>query len=138
MGIDMQRLQALKSFRSLRGLGPLRVISRNEGMRLVVNALLASLPSMTNVLLVCSHFILIFSIMGVSFFKGSFYHCLGEFSMDDIITKQNCIDKGGQWRNTNAHFDDVFSAMLNLFSMTTTEGWVDVMNSGIDSVGIDM
>tara|TARA_B110000285_G_scaffold104168_1_gene118603 strand:+ start:1016 stop:1267 length:252 start_codon:yes stop_codon:yes gene_type:complete len=22
--------------------------------------------------------------------------------------------------------------------MTTTEGWVDVMNSGIDSVGIDM
>jgi len=22
--------------------------------------------------------------------------------------------------------------------MTTTEGWVDVMNAGIDSVGIDM
>jgi|TARA_B110001450_G_C17589792_1_gene468476 voltage-dependent calcium channel T type alpha-1G len=138
MGIDMQQLQALKSFRSLRGLRPLRVISRNEGMRLVVNALLASLPSMTNVLLVCSLFILIFSIMGVSFFKGTFYHCVGDFSMDDIVTKQDCLDKGGFWRNMNAHFDDVLSAMLNLFQMTTTEGWVDVMNAGIDSVGIDM
>ena len=86
-GIDMQQLQALKSFRSLRGLRPLRVISRNEGMRLVVNALLASLPSMTNVLLVCSLFILIFSIMGVSFFKGAFFYCHGDFDMDDIVTK---------------------------------------------------
>lgn len=58
--------------------------------------------------------------------------------MDDIISKQDCLDKGGQWKNSNAHFDDVLSAMLNLFQMTTTEGWVDVMNSGIDSVGIDM
>lgn len=51
------------------------MIARNEGMRLVVNALLASLPSMTNVLLVCSLFILIFSIGGVNFFKGQFFRC---------------------------------------------------------------
>jgi voltage-dependent calcium channel T type alpha-1G len=51
------------------------MIARNEGMKLVVNALLASLPSMTNVLLVCSLFILIFSIGGVNFFKGAFFRC---------------------------------------------------------------
>jgi len=76
MGLNMSSLQALKALRALRALRPLRMISRNEGMRLVVNALLASLPSMTNVLLVCSLFILIFSIMGVNFFKGSFHHCV--------------------------------------------------------------
>jgi len=60
-------------------------------MRLVVNALLASLPSMTNVLLVCTLFILIFSIMGVNFFKGAFWRCSleddSEASLDDIDTK---------------------------------------------------
>jgi hypothetical protein len=73
--LNVQQLQALKALRALRALRPLRMISRNEGMKLVVNALLASLPSMTNVLLVCSLFILIFSIGGVNFFKGAFYSC---------------------------------------------------------------
>ena len=62
--------QAFKALRALRALRPLRVISKNEGMKLVVMALMASIPSMTNVLLVCSLFILIFSIMGVNYFKG--------------------------------------------------------------------
>ena len=93
MGFDQNSLQALKSLRALRALRPLRMISRNDGMRLVVNALLASLPSMTNVLLVCSLFILIFSIMGVNFFKGMYYQCHDrpwaevEINMNDIITK---------------------------------------------------
>lgn len=80
--IDMQQLQALKALRALRALRPLRMISRNEGMRLVVNALLASLPSMTNVLLVCSLFILIFSIAGVNFFKGTFYSCQPKYPFE--------------------------------------------------------
>lgn len=70
-----QSLQALKALRALRGLRPLKVIQKNEGMKLVANALAASVPSMANVLLVCSLFILIFSIMGVNFFKGTFYRC---------------------------------------------------------------
>ena len=74
-GFDMAQLSALKALRAFRALRPLRMISRNEGMRLVVNALLASLPSMGNVLLVCGLFIGIFAIMGVKFFKGKFNYC---------------------------------------------------------------
>ena len=51
-------------------------------MKLVVNALLASMPSMTNVLLVCSLFILIFSIGGVNFFKGTFHRCNENFNSE--------------------------------------------------------
>ena len=29
-------------------------------------------------------------------------------------------------------------AISTMFQMSTTEGWIDVMNDGIDSVGIDM
>lgn len=74
-GISMSSFQSLKALRALRGLRPLRVISRNEGMRLVVNALLTSLPSVANVVLVCILFLLIFSIIGVNQFKGKFGSC---------------------------------------------------------------
>lgn len=143
-GLDSQSLQALKALRALRALRPLRMISRNEGMRLVVNALLASLPSMTNVLLVCSIFLLIFSIAGVNFFKGTFYKCVDKpylqmtKDIKEIITKQDCLDANGIWENSASNFDNSIKAMSTLFQMTTTEGWVDVMHDGIDSVGIDM
>ena len=92
------------------------MISKNEGMRLVVNALLASLPSMTNVLLVCSLFILIFSIMGVNYFKGQFFSCeIEDFDMDLIVTRADCENNGGQWRNAPANFDNTINAMNTLF-----------------------
>lgn len=50
--VNTQQLNSLKALRALRALRPLRMISRNEGMKLVVNALFASIPSMTNVLVV--------------------------------------------------------------------------------------
>jgi hypothetical protein len=75
------------------------MISRNEGMRLVINALMASIPSMTNVLLVCLLLLLIFAIMGVNFFKGAFYSCqdLTELQLNLIDTKQDCLEAGGSW-----------------------------------------
>jgi hypothetical protein len=74
-GMDSSQISALKALRVLRALRPLRMISKDPGMKLVVNALLASIPSMSNVLLVCALIILIFSIMGVNFFKGAFFYC---------------------------------------------------------------
>ena len=68
-------LKSVKALRALRALRPLRMISRNQGMKLIVNALLASLPSMLNVTVVCFLFLLIFAIVGVSFFKGGFGFC---------------------------------------------------------------
>ena len=68
-------LQSVKALRALRALRPLRMISRNQGMKLIVNALLSSLPSMTNVTIVCVLFIMIFAIIGVNSLKGSFGSC---------------------------------------------------------------
>ena len=49
------------------------MISRNEGLRIVVNALFSAVPAMTNVVIVVLLFLIIFAIMGVNFFKGTFY-----------------------------------------------------------------
>jgi voltage-dependent calcium channel L type alpha-1D len=72
--VDTGQLKSLKALRALRALRPLRMISRNEGMKLVITALFSSIPSMTNVLIVCLLFISIFASTGISFFAGKFYH----------------------------------------------------------------
>ena len=66
---------ALKALRALRALRPLRVIKRFENLKLIVNALFATFAAMQNVLMVGTLLLLIFSIMGVSFFKGAFFSC---------------------------------------------------------------
>ena len=87
--VDTEQLKSLKALRALRALRPLRMISRNEGMRLVVNALFASIPSMTNVLVVCLLFIMIFASTGISFFAGKFRTC--EFGPDQDTILENFI-----------------------------------------------
>jgi hypothetical protein len=70
-------LRAFKSFRTLRVMRPLRLISRNEGMRLVVNAFFKAIPAIANVIFVTVLVFLLFAVVGVSFFKGSFNSCQG-------------------------------------------------------------
>lgn len=137
-------LKSLKALRALRALRPLRVIAKNEGLRLVVNALLASIPAMTNVILVCLLFLLIFAIMGINFFKGTFYACenLPSMHSEDILEKINdrfdCLNNGGFWENGRSNFDNIFNAVLCLFEMMTTEGWLNVMYKGTDARGIGL
>ncbi len=138
--VDTTTLRSLKALRAIRALRPLRMISRNEGLKVVVNALLASIPAMTNVLMVCLLFLLIFAIMGVNFFKGAFYHCVGiqEETIETLDTSFDCINLGGIWENWRANFDNVFHAMLTLFEMMTTEGWLDVMHHAMNMRGIGL
>uniref|UniRef100_A0A8C9CR29 Sodium channel protein n=1 Tax=Phocoena sinus TaxID=42100 RepID=A0A8C9CR29_PHOSS len=101
-------LGPIKSLRTLRALRPLRALSRFEGMRVVVNALIGAIPSIMNVLLVCLIFWLIFSIMGVNLFAGKFYQCV------------NTTDG---------------SPFLQV--VATFKGWMTIMYAAVDSVNVD-
>ena len=46
--------------------------------------------------------------------------------------------EGGKWTNAVQNFDNTFNAMFSLFQLMTTEGWIQMMYQGIDSVGINM
>lgn len=63
---------ALRLIRLLRVLRPLRMINRRPELKLVVEALLLSVPSVVNVAVVCAIFFLLFAIFGVTFLKVSF------------------------------------------------------------------
>jgi len=134
-------LKTLKVLRILRVLRPLRVISRNEGLKLAVNSLIRAIPQIANVLIICLLFFLLFGIFGVNFFKGTFFHCdmtnVPHRFQKVIETSYDCMNYGGDWVNREENFDNSLSAMLTLFIMCTTEGWVDIMWSGVDSKGIN-
>merc|ERR550534_2062575 len=104
-------LTAFRSLRTLRALRPLRAISRWQGMKIVVNALMYAIPSIINVLLVCLVFWLIFSIMGVQFFGGKFYKCLDDdgerLEINVVDNKWECFEKNYTWVNSKIHFDHV-------------------------------
>jgi hypothetical protein len=136
-----EKLELLKMLRVLRSL---RMISRNEGLKLSVLSLIYSMPGILNVTVVSSLFLLLFGIFFLNILKGKFYHCQFPDELSDFIkitsidTKYDCINYGGLWRNKPINFDDIPNALLTLFIMTTTEGWVVFMNDAVDSRGIGL
>uniref|UniRef100_A0A3Q3B5G1 Sodium channel protein n=1 Tax=Kryptolebias marmoratus TaxID=37003 RepID=A0A3Q3B5G1_KRYMA len=137
-------LGPIKSLRTLRALRPLRALSRFEGMRVVVNALVGAIPSIMNVLLVCLIFWLIFSIMGVNLFAGKYYYCFNEtaeeyFKQDQVNNKTECFALINanytevRWKNVKINFDNVGAGYLALLQVATFKGWMDIMYAAIDS-----
>ncbi|XP_072389146.1 sodium channel protein 60E-like isoform X1 [Diabrotica undecimpunctata] len=139
---ENENLKVLRSLRTLRALRPLRAISRWQGMRIVVNALMYAIPSIFNVLLVCLVFWLIFSIMGVQFFSGKFYKCVDEegerLDVSIVNTKWDCLTQNYTWINSKISFDHVGIAYLALFQVATFEGWMEVMADAVDARGVDL
>ncbi|XP_008940730.1 PREDICTED: sodium channel protein type 5 subunit alpha-like, partial [Merops nubicus] len=132
----------VKTLRTLRALRPLRALSRFEGMRVVVNALLGAIPSIMNVLLVCLIFWLIFSIMGVNLFAGKFGKCVNLTEEDSELNKSindiaDCkmYNNTGKifWVNVKVNFDNVGSGYLALLQVATFKGWMDIMYAAVDS-----
>uniref|UniRef100_A0A8B9CZV5 Sodium channel protein n=1 Tax=Anser brachyrhynchus TaxID=132585 RepID=A0A8B9CZV5_9AVES len=145
--LGYSELGAIKSLRTLRALRPLRALSRFEGMRVVVNALVGAIPSIMNVLLVCLIFWLIFSIMGVNLFAGKFYHCVntttGEmFDVSDVNNYTQCEEliknnQSARWKNVKVNFDNVGAGYLALLQVATFKGWMDIMYAAVDSRDVE-
>ncbi|XP_055922890.1 sodium channel protein para isoform X3 [Eupeodes corollae] len=132
---------AFRSMRTLRALRPLRAVSRWEGMKVVVNALVQAIPSIFNVLLVCLIFWLIFAIMGVQLFAGKYFKCVDDnhttISHEIIPNRNACENENYTWENSAMNFDHVGNAYLCLFQVATFKGWIQIMNDAIDSREVD-
>jgi hypothetical protein len=111
-GTNISWVRALRTMRVLR---PLRVISRVPELRVVVDALLRSLPGLGNVLLVALLFWLIFGILGMQLFMGSFSRC----SDESVEEKALCVDG---W--VNATLDVAWDSVSR-----TCAGWAEMVAS---------
>jgi hypothetical protein len=75
-------------------------------MKLALQTLIHAIPAIINVGLVTLIFYLIFGIFCVTFVKGQYFSCytkhlsqLNGINLNDIITKLDCINQGGEWMN---------------------------------------
>jgi voltage-dependent calcium channel L type alpha-1D len=148
-----------RTFRLLRAMRPLRMVSHNAGIKIIVDSLAKSIVSLLNVGVVVIFAWLLFALIGVQYLKGTFYRCndpafpegayrYGD-SVDGCTAEAPCctseysfIDEHGgnatrEWVRSDMNFDNVFEAMLALFVFATGEGWPDAMFEASDVVGIN-
>lgn len=149
---DATDIDFIRAFRALRALRPLRMVSKNEGIKTVVNALLHSIPSLLNVLLIIILFLLVFGILGVQLLKGTIGFC--NDTGPAIKTKADCtglfmteelqngsmvqVEKEREWSTPINNFNNLAFSMITFFEISTLEMWPDIMFNAIDAVGVDM
>uniref|UniRef100_A0AAY4DQF7 Voltage-dependent calcium channel alpha-1 subunit IQ domain-containing protein n=1 Tax=Denticeps clupeoides TaxID=299321 RepID=A0AAY4DQF7_9TELE len=133
-------IKTIKSLRVLRVLRPLKTIKRLPKLKAVFDCVVTSLKNVFNILIVYKLFMFIFAVIAVQLFKGKFFYCT-DGSMD---TQRDCqgyyIDyerdrkemKKREWRRHEFHYDNVIWALLTLFTVSTGEGWPQVLQHSVD------
>lgn len=116
--------KVVKTFRILRSL---RLIGRNEGLKVAVRALLFAIPNILNITVIMLLFHSFFGVIAVSHFKGKMHYCTNQYKNLNVYSKWECINMGGLWVNRLYNFDNMVNAFISLFVMSTTAGWSDVV-----------
>ena len=80
------QLRPLRVLRVVRVLRPLRLISRNAGMKLIITSLFKAMPAVSNVFAVVLSLQLVFAILGMQLFSGTFGSC----SNPVILARADC------------------------------------------------
>ena len=73
--VESLNLGFVKILRLLRTLRPLRFISHNRSMKILVSALLQSIGGIFNVSLIISLIWIMFAIVGINILKGKMNYC---------------------------------------------------------------
>ena len=111
------------------------MIAHNPELKMIINALLDSMGSISNVLFVIGIVYLIFAIIGVNLFSSRFYYCT--YDMYKLHTSYECELASGIWKKYDFNYDSVISAMQTLYVVSSLEGWPDIMIQTIDMTGED-
>lgn len=126
-------LDFMKAFRALRALRPLKLVSKNAGMKNVVNSLLSSIPALFNVFLISVLFYFVFGIIGLQTFMGRMADC----SDSQFSTKAECLAAGSEWVLSHAHYNNLGDSMIVFFEISTLENWTAYLYRAIYAGGVD-
>ena len=105
-----------------------------------------SIPVIFNLQVIVFFFMFLLAILQTTLLSGKFYNCsmdhleyIDASQKEDLIKdKWDCINYGGEWVRPWHNFDDTLWSLLTLFSIQTTEGWIDCMWDASNAVGVDM
>ncbi|XP_061567362.1 voltage-dependent P/Q-type calcium channel subunit alpha-1A isoform X19 [Cololabis saira] len=135
-------LSTIKSLRVLRVLRPLKTIKRLPKLKAVFDCVVNSLKNVLNILIVYLLFMFIFAVVAVQLFKGRFFYCTDEskeFERDCrgeylVYERDNEVKaQKREWKKYDFHYDNVAWALLTLFTVSTGEGWPQVLKHSVDA-----
>lgn len=136
-------MKMLKICRMMRALRPLRAVNKLPALKQVVETLLLAIQPIGTTMIIVAIFFFIFGVFGVQLMSGKLYHCQASDTLSDdriaeeVFTRTDCITKGGNWINQDYNFDNLPCAIMTLYVLASIDGWVDIMYSGVDAVGVD-
>ncbi|XP_038649454.1 probable voltage-dependent R-type calcium channel subunit alpha-1E [Scyliorhinus canicula] len=143
-GSSGKDINTIKSLRVLRVLRPLKTIKRLPKLKAVFDCVVTSLKNVFNILIVYKLFMFIFAVIAVQLFKGKFFYCTDSSK----LTKKECrgqyvvyetedkvVDR--EWKRYDFHYDNVIWALLTLFTVSTGEGWPQVLQHSVDVTEAD-
>ncbi|MGH0154006.1 UNVERIFIED_CONTAM: hypothetical protein FKN15_040627 [Acipenser sinensis] len=136
-------IKTIKSLRVLRVLRPLKTIKRLPKLKAVFDCVVTSLKNVFNILIVYKLVMFIFAVIAVQLFKGKFFYCTDEskdtekecrgyyleFDKDKMDKMER---KKREWKHHDFHYDNIIYALLTLFTVSTGEGWPQVLQHSVD------
>ncbi|XP_039402069.1 voltage-dependent L-type calcium channel subunit alpha-1C isoform X5 [Mauremys reevesii] len=143
-GIQSSAINVVKILRVLRVLRPLRAINRAKGLKHVVQCVFVAIRTIGNIVIVTTLLQFMFACIGVQLFKGKLYSCSDSSKQTQAECRGHYIwYKDGEvthpmiqsrnWENSKFNFDNVLTAMMALFTVSTFEGWPELLYKSIDS-----
>ncbi|KAJ4921317.1 hypothetical protein JOQ06_022681 [Pogonophryne albipinna] len=141
-------ISVVKILRVLRVLRPLRAINRAKGLKNVVQCVFVAIKTIGNILVVTTLLQFMFACIGVQLFKGRFYSCTDEAKHTPVECRGTfVVYKDGDmnhpmvkervWENSDFNFDNVLMGMLALFTVSTFEGWPQLLYRAVDANAIN-
>lgn len=130
-----------RTLRVGRILRPLRMINRNEGMKVIVNALLRSLPAVFYAVVLLMFLFFVFAVLGLSMFKGLFFSCNDKVAgtlggaagcIGTYVNPSTGVLSPRVWSNPPYSFDNIFTSLRTLLEVVSLKAWMPVMRSGMD------
>lgn len=114
-----------KWLRVMRVLRSLRLVPMFEGTRQSLDAIIYSIPSIFEILLISLFFFVFFGMIAVNYFKGELYICDSSMSASllnidglSLETKWDCLNIGGYYKKREVNFDGLGNSMAALFPIS--------------------
>jgi hypothetical protein len=143
--------------KALRSLRVFRLAAKIRATRVVISAVVSAVPGIANVFLLIAFTFVVFGILGVQLFKGSFVmcndesitvrmNCTGYFEQTTTwyqaingttYTHQTTVLTERRWEHDFFNFNHLGYAVLTLLQQMYNDGWSSVLFSAMDATNYD-
>ena len=129
-------LKIVRTFRLL------KVATRTtQEIQIISKAFIDSFPNLMVLIIFLLIFLSISALIATRYMKGSLFHCMisnFEGFEAKIHDKFDCFDNGGDWLDEDISYNNVLSALMSLFQISSCQGWTILMEKFIDGIGVDI